>query len=114
MPGMVQNQKSMTGYIKAMSKKREGDDREMSLPVGYMGSTMVSHGEEFEHDSEFGRCLISMSSSLFQQRVAEFGSNGTDSRTDCSRTRVVRLECYRELARIFGEITCSDERVPGK
>lgn len=55
---MVQNQKSMTSYVKAMSLKKEGEDREKNLPVGHMGSTMVAHGEDFESDSEFGRCLI--------------------------------------------------------
>ncbi|KAL8836856.1 MAG: hypothetical protein Q9170_002747 [Blastenia crenularia] len=58
--GMQRLQKSMTGYVKTLSKRNEGDDKEKSLPVGYLGSTMVRHGEDFEDDSEFGQCLISM------------------------------------------------------
>ena len=50
----------MTGYVKTLSKRNEGDDKEKSLPVSYLGSTMVRHGEDFEDDSEFGQCLIGM------------------------------------------------------
>lgn len=57
---MQRLQKSMTAYVKTLSKRNEGDDKEKSLPVAYLGSTMVRHGEDFEDDSEFGQCLISM------------------------------------------------------
>jgi hypothetical protein len=53
--------KSMTVYTKALSKRNEGDDKEKTLPVAYLGGTMISHGEDFESDSEFGRCLTSES-----------------------------------------------------
>ncbi|KAL9612433.1 MAG: hypothetical protein Q9167_002981 [Letrouitia subvulpina] len=58
--GMERLQKSMTAYVKTLSKRNEGDDKEKSLPVLYLGSTMLHHGEDFENDSEFGQCLISM------------------------------------------------------
>lgn len=48
---------STTLYVKSLSKRAEGTDREKSLPGGYFGSTMVAHGEDFEPDSEFGNCL---------------------------------------------------------
>lgn len=51
--------KSMTGYVKTLSKRNEGDDKEKNLPVANLGSVMVNHGEDFEDDSEFGQCLIS-------------------------------------------------------
>jgi hypothetical protein len=51
--------KSMTLYTKAMSKRNEGEDKEKTLPVAYLGGTMIGHGEDFESDSEFGRCLTS-------------------------------------------------------
>lgn len=50
--------KAMVAYIRAMSKRNEGDDKEKILPVGYLGGTMVMHGEDFENNSEFGQCLI--------------------------------------------------------
>lgn len=57
---MERLQRSMTAYVKTLSKRQEGDDKEKILPVAYLGSTMVNHGEDFEDDSEFGQCLIGM------------------------------------------------------
>ena len=59
LPGMERLQKSMTAYVKTLSKRQEGDDKEKILPVAYLGSTMVNHGEDFEDESEFGQCLMS-------------------------------------------------------
>ena len=56
---MERLQRSMTAYVKTLSKRQEGEDKEKILPVSYLGSTMVSHGEDFEDDSEFGQCLMS-------------------------------------------------------
>lgn len=55
--GMERLQKSMTIYVKSLSKRSEAEDREKILPVNYLGSTMVAHGDDFEPDSEFGQCL---------------------------------------------------------
>lgn len=60
---MERLQKSMTAYVKTLSKRSEGNDKEKNLPVAYLGATMISHGEDFEQDSEFGQCLISESGS---------------------------------------------------
>lgn len=57
--GMERLHKSMTTYVKTLSKRNEGNDKEKILPVTYLGSTMLNHGEDFENDSEFGQCLIS-------------------------------------------------------
>lgn len=53
--------KSMTSYMKSMSKRNEIGDREKVLPVAYMAQAMLHHGEDFEPDSTFGNCLISTS-----------------------------------------------------
>ena len=58
--------KSMTVYTKALSKRNEGDDKEKTLPVAYLGGTMIAHGDDFDQESEFGRCLTSKS--FFQRR----------------------------------------------
>ncbi|KAK4151842.1 hypothetical protein C8A00DRAFT_35511 [Chaetomidium leptoderma] len=59
--GMERLQRSMNQYIKWMGRHLEpSEDREKALPVGYLGRSMVSHGEEFQADSEFGNCLITM------------------------------------------------------
>ena len=49
----------MTAYVKAISKRTEGDDKEKTLPIAHLGSSMVSHGEDFDGNSEYGQCLIS-------------------------------------------------------
>jgi hypothetical protein len=54
---MDKMQRAMTVYVKSLSKRAEGDDREKTLPGGHMGSSMVTHSEDFEPDSEFGMCL---------------------------------------------------------
>jgi hypothetical protein len=51
----------MNAYVKAISKRSEVEDKEKTLPIAYMGGTMISHGEDFEPESEFGQCLTSMS-----------------------------------------------------
>ncbi|CAG8980410.1 hypothetical protein HYALB_00003975 [Hymenoscyphus albidus] len=58
--GMNKLHKSMTSYVKSLSKRNEVEDKEKTLPVAYLGQTMIAHGEDFEPDSEFGNCLISM------------------------------------------------------
>ncbi|KAL1838585.1 hypothetical protein VTJ49DRAFT_2512 [Mycothermus thermophilus] len=59
--GMERLQRSMNQYIKWMGRRVEAaEDKDKSLPVGYLGRTMVSHGEEFQADSEYGNCLITM------------------------------------------------------
>lgn len=57
--GMERLQKSMTTYVKSLSKTKEAEDKEKTLPIAYLGSTMASHGDDFEPDSEFGQCLSS-------------------------------------------------------
>ncbi|KAL7624793.1 hypothetical protein AAE478_004007 [Parahypoxylon ruwenzoriense] len=59
--GYERLQKSMNAYIKSLSRRGESfEDKEKGLPVSYLGRTMISHGEDFEPDSEFGNCLIAM------------------------------------------------------
>ena len=54
---MDKMQKAMTLYVKSLSDRTQGADREKMLPGGYVGSSMVTHGEDFEPDSEYGNCL---------------------------------------------------------
>ncbi|KAI2607868.1 BAR-domain-containing protein [Hypoxylon sp. NC1633] len=59
--GFERLQRSMTAYVKSLSRRGETfEDKEKGLPVSYLGRTMMSHGEDFEPDSEFGNCLIAM------------------------------------------------------
>ncbi|EOO04048.1 putative bar domain-containing protein [Phaeoacremonium minimum UCRPA7] len=64
-------QKSMNAYVKWLSRRGETfEDKEKGLPAAYLGRTMISHGEDFENDSEFGNCLIAMGRA--NERVATF------------------------------------------
>ncbi|KAL1793454.1 hypothetical protein ACET3X_008436 [Alternaria dauci] len=58
--GMEKMQAAMAVYVKSLSKRAEGADKEKQLPGGHLGSSMVTHGEDFEPDSEFGNCLSSL------------------------------------------------------
>ncbi|KAF4979502.1 hypothetical protein FDECE_18043, partial [Fusarium decemcellulare] len=59
--GMERMQKSMTAYVKWISRRNELlDDKERGTPISYLGRTMATHGEDFEQDSEFGNCLLSL------------------------------------------------------
>lgn len=54
-------QKSMGAYIKWISRRNELlDDKERGSPISYLGRTMATHGEDFEPDSDFGNCLLSL------------------------------------------------------
>ncbi|KAH8434636.1 BAR domain protein [Aspergillus melleus] len=56
--GIDRIHKSTTAYIKAVSKRSEGDDKEKTLPIAHLGTSMVGHGEDFDANSEYGRSLI--------------------------------------------------------
>ncbi|KAE8355513.1 hypothetical protein BDV28DRAFT_128789 [Aspergillus coremiiformis] len=55
--GLDRLHKSTIAYVKSVSKRNEGDDKEKTLPIGHLGTSMVSHGEDFDANSEYGRCL---------------------------------------------------------
>jgi hypothetical protein len=60
--GLEKMSKSMTGYVKSVSKRSEIEGKEKTLPIASLGGTMISHGEDFDPDSEYGQCLTSESS----------------------------------------------------
>lgn len=49
--------KSMNIYVKSISKQSGIEDKEKVIPVGYLGTNMIRHGEDFDNDSSFGNCL---------------------------------------------------------
>lgn len=56
---MERLQKSTSTYVKWIARRGEGfEDKEKGLPIAFVGRMMISHGEEFESDSEFGACLL--------------------------------------------------------
>lgn len=55
--GMEKMQEATSIYMKAISKRTELEKKEKTLPIAHLGTSMVTHGEDFEHDSEYGQCL---------------------------------------------------------
>ncbi|KAI2701782.1 hypothetical protein DTO012A7_1345 [Penicillium roqueforti] len=71
--GVERIHKSMTSYVKAISKRNEGDDKEKTLPIAHLGSSMVAHGEDFDGNSEYGQCLIMFGRT--EERIARIQEN---------------------------------------
>lgn len=78
---MEKLQRSMTVYVKSLSKRNEGEDREKLLPVGFMGSTMIAHGQDFSHDSEFGNCLQSRLCQSISRNITLTTAQAWDAQT---------------------------------
>ncbi|KAI9681779.1 MAG: hypothetical protein M1829_000524 [Trizodia sp. TS-e1964] len=95
--GMERLQKSMTLYVKSLSKRNEVEDKEKTLPISYLGSTMISHGEDFEHDSEFGSCLIGMGRA--QERIGRaqemFAANATTTWLESLERSLAQMKEYQ-------------------
>ena len=51
-------------YIRAMGKKKEGEDREKSLPSEILGQAMVSHGGEYAPESAYGQALLRLGAGM--------------------------------------------------
>ncbi|KAJ5562877.1 hypothetical protein N7535_002677 [Penicillium sp. DV-2018c] len=71
--GVDRIHKAMTSYVKAISKRNEGDDKEKTLPIAHLGSSMVAHGEDFDANSEYGQCLIMFGRT--EERIARIQEN---------------------------------------
>ena len=82
---MDRMQKSMTVYVKSLSERAQGTDREKMLPGGHLGSSMVSHSEDFEPESEFGNCLSCACSAPIHPRSTLITPQRLDGRTSASR-----------------------------
>ncbi|KAA6411830.1 MAG: hypothetical protein FRX48_03980 [Lasallia pustulata] len=95
--GMERLQRSMTAYVKTLSKRNEAEDKEKILPVAYLGSTMVNHGEDFENDSEFGQCLIGMGRT--NERIARiqetYVANATTSWLESLERSLAQMKEYQ-------------------
>ncbi|TKX22266.1 BAR domain-containing protein 1 [Elsinoe australis] len=78
--GMERLHKTMNVYIKSLSKRSEGDDKEKSTPIAQLGSTAISHADDFEPDSEFGQCLSSFGRA--NERIARIQESYVKAATD--------------------------------
>lgn len=114
---MQRMQKSMTIYVKSLSKRTDLEEREKALPIAFLGQTMTNHGEEFEPDSEFGNCLISKftSQKLCQSIGHELTSVSLWKKPgeNCEDARDLYRGCYSRMVGILGAILGHDEGIPG-
>lgn len=90
--------KSADAYVLHMSKREKYQDKEQQLPVGYFGSTMVAHGDDFEPDSEFGQCLSMLGRS--NERIARmqetYCANATSSWLESLERSLVQMKEYQK------------------
>ena len=89
--------RSAKTYMKAISSRSAGEDKEKVLPIGYFGSAMVSHGDDFEPDSEFGQCLSSLGRA--NERIARmqetYAANATSSWLESIERSLVQMKEYQ-------------------
>lgn len=95
--GMEKMQEAMGIYMKAVSKRTELEKKEKNLPIQYLGTSMAVHGEDFEHDSEYGQCLTSFGRT--QERMARTQESyiiaATNSWADCLERSTVQMKEYQ-------------------
>jgi hypothetical protein len=53
-----------------MGKKKEGEDKEKSLPTEIFGQAMVSHGGEYAPESAYGQALLKLGAGM--ERISRF------------------------------------------
>jgi hypothetical protein len=100
---MEKLQKSMNIYMKAISKRAEIEDKEKTLPVAHLGGTMISHGEDFELDSEFGQCMTGELITLCYRCLLSITDHTPyslweDARANSSCSRKLHRRRYSQLA----------------
>lgn len=90
-------QLSANAYIKSMARRDQGEKQEKQIPVGYFGSTLVSHGDDFEPDSEFGQCLLGLGRA--NERIARmqetYCANATSSWLESVERSLIQMKEYQ-------------------
>ena len=107
---MKANQNAMNAYVKSISKRNDGEEKEKILPIGCMGSAMANHGEDFEPDSEFGQCLVAMGRSNERiGRIQEgYISRASSSWLDSSERSVAQMKEYQVGSTDFADLVVVD------
>ena len=97
----------MNAYVKSISKRSEGEEKDKVLPIGILGSTMASHGEDFEPDSEFGQCLIAIGRSNERLgRIQEgYITKASSSWLDSLERSVAQMKEYQVILLEFASCT---------
>jgi UDP-2,3-diacylglucosamine pyrophosphatase LpxH len=89
--------RSAKSYIKSVSRRDAGDEKEKVLPIAYFGTAMLAHGDDFEPDSEFGQCLSSLGRA--NERIARmqetYSANATSSWLESVERSLVQMKEYQ-------------------
>ncbi|KAL5342963.1 hypothetical protein BJX70DRAFT_355290 [Aspergillus crustosus] len=95
--GIDRIHKSMTAYVKSVSKRSEGEDKEKTLPIAHLGGTMIAHGEDYDAHSEYGRCLTMFGRA--EERIARvqegYISQATSSWLESLERSLTQLKDYQ-------------------
>ncbi|EME43141.1 hypothetical protein DOTSEDRAFT_131384 [Dothistroma septosporum NZE10] len=95
--GMEKLKKSADTYVQHTAKREKYQDKDQQLPIGYFGSTMVAHGDDFEPDSEFGQCLSSLGRA--NERIARmqetYCANATSSWLESLERSLVQMKEFQ-------------------
>lgn len=94
---MERLQSASNAYIKSMARRDQGEKQEKQLPVGFFGTTLVSHGDDFEPDSEFGQCLLGLGRA--NERIARiqetYTANATSSWLESVERSMIQMKEYQ-------------------
>ena len=62
-----------------MGKKKEGEDREKTLPSEILGQAMISHGGEYASESAYGQALLRLGSAMERMARLQEVSSAKDA-----------------------------------
>ena len=89
---------STQGYVKSISRRDAGEGKEKQLPIGYFGSVLTAHGDDFEPDSEFGQCLLALGRA--NERLARmqetYVANATSSWLESLERSLIQMKEYQK------------------
>ncbi|KAL2825608.1 hypothetical protein BDW59DRAFT_71451 [Aspergillus cavernicola] len=95
--GIDRIHKSMVAYVKSASKRSEGDDKEKTLPIAHLGGSMITHGEDYDASSEYGRCLTMLGRA--EERLARiqeaYTAQATSSWLESLERSLTQLKDYQ-------------------
>lgn len=74
-------QLATNAYLKSLAKRDQGEGKEKQVAVAYFGATMAGHGDDFDPDSEFGQCLLSIGRA--NERIARMQETYCANATSC-------------------------------
>jgi hypothetical protein len=90
-------QQSTSTYIKSLNTRSCGDGKEKFTPIAHFGNTLSSHGDDFDPDSEFGSCLLSLGRA--NERIARvqetYCANATSSWLESVERSQIQMKEYQ-------------------